>query len=132
WASSAPSPGARRCAQEIENRLDITALDIYGLSEIMGPGVSMECLEGRARACTSSRTTSSSRSINPDTGEVLPPGEAGELVFTTITKEAFPLIRYRTAGHLPPHAPSPAGAAGPRTGWTASRAAATTCSSSGG
>jgi phenylacetate-CoA ligase len=81
--------------QEIETTLGITALNIYGLSEIMGPGVSMECLEGR-QGMHVFEDHFLVETIHPDTGEVLPPGEEGELVFTTITKEAFPLIRYRT------------------------------------
>jgi phenylacetate-CoA ligase len=71
------------------------ALNIYGLSEVMGPGVSMECMEGRD-GMHIFEDHFIAEIINPDTGEVLPYGEKGELVFTTITKEAFPLIRYRT------------------------------------
>ena len=77
-------PWSDKMRQEIENVLGITALNIYGLSEIMGPGVHI--FEDHFLVET----------IHPDTGEVLPPGESGELVFTTITKEAFPLIRFRT------------------------------------
>jgi phenylacetate-CoA ligase len=70
-------------------------LDIYGLSEVIGPGVSIECLEGR-RGLHIFEDHFIPEIINPETGEVLPYGEKGELVFTTVTKEAFPLIRYRT------------------------------------
>ena len=88
-------PWSEKMRQEIENAFGITALNIFGLSEIMGPGVAMECLEGR-HGMHIFEDHFLVETINPDTGEVLPPGEAGELVFTTITKEAFPLIRYRT------------------------------------
>jgi phenylacetate-CoA ligase len=80
---------------EIEKKLPIKALDIYGLSEVIGPGVSIECLEGR-RGLHIFEDHFLPEIINPETGEVLPYGEKGELVFSTITKEAFPLIRYRT------------------------------------
>ena len=88
-------PWSEKMRQEIENALGITALNIFGLSEIMGPGVAMECLEGR-HGMHIFEDHFLVETINPETGEVLPPGEEGELVFTTITKEAFPLIRYRT------------------------------------
>ncbi|MCK9197191.1 MAG: phenylacetate--CoA ligase [Syntrophales bacterium] len=88
-------PWSDKMRDEIENTLDILALNIYGLSEIMGPGVAMECTEGR-EGMHVFEDHFLVETINPDTGEVLPPGERGELVFTTLTKEAFPLIRYRT------------------------------------
>ena len=88
-------PWSEKMRQEIENALGITALNIFGLSEIMGPGVAMECIEGR-HGMHIFEDHLLVETINPETGETLPPGEAGELVFTTITKEAFPLIRYRT------------------------------------
>ncbi len=88
-------PWSDRMRQEIENVLEIKALNIFGLSEIMGPGVAMECLEGR-NGMHIFEDHFLVETINPETGEVLPPGEPGELVFTTVTKEAFPLIRYRT------------------------------------
>lgn len=88
-------PWSEKIREEIEDKLNITALDIYGLSEIMGPGVAMECREGR-HGLHVFEDHFLVETINPDTGEVVPPGEEGELVFTTITKEAFPLIRYRT------------------------------------
>ena len=78
----------------IENSLGIKAFDVYGLSEIMGPGVSFEC------ECQNGMHVNEDmfvpEIIDPDTGEVLPEGEQGELVFTTLTKEGFPVIRYRT------------------------------------
>ena len=88
-------PWSEKMRQEIENVLGIKALNIFGLSEIMGPGVAMECLEGR-HGMHIFEDHFLVETINPETGEVLPPGEEGELVFTTITKEAFPLVRYRT------------------------------------
>ena len=88
-------PWSERMRKQIESELDISALDIYGLSEIMGPGVVMECIEGR-NGLHVFEDHFLVEVINPETGEVLPYGEKGELVFTTLTKEAFPLIRYRT------------------------------------
>jgi phenylacetate-CoA ligase len=88
-------PWSEKMREEIESLLGIKALNIFGLSEIMGPGVAMECLEGR-HGMHVFEDHFLVETINPETGEVLPPGEAGELVFTTITKEAFPLVRYRT------------------------------------
>jgi phenylacetate-CoA ligase len=88
-------PWSERMRSEIENVLGIKALNIYGLSEIMGPGVAMECLEGR-NGMHIFEDHFLVETIDPATGTVLPPGQEGELVFTTITKEAFPLIRYRT------------------------------------
>ncbi len=88
-------PWSINMKDEIEERLNITALNIYGLSEIMGPGVAMECKEGR-NGLHVFEDHFIVESIDPVTGEVVPDGEEGELVFTTLTKEAFPLIRYRT------------------------------------
>jgi len=88
-------PWSESMRQEIESKLNMMALNIYGLSEVMGPGVSMECTEGRYGMHVF-EDHFIIETIDPDTGEVLPPGETGELVFTTITKEAFPLVRYRT------------------------------------
>jgi len=80
---------------EIEQRLGIDAVDIYGLSEVMGPGVAQECLETKDGP-TIWEDHFYPEIINPETGEVLPDGEEGELVFTSLTKEAMPVIRYRT------------------------------------
>ena len=80
--------------QDIQNKLGIKAYDIYGLTEISGPGVSFECSEQTGMHINEDHFIA--EIINPKTGEVLPDGEKGELVFTSITKEAFPLIRYRT------------------------------------
>ena len=80
--------------QDIQNKLGIKAYDIYGLTEISGPGVSFECSEQTGMHINEDHFIA--EIINPVTGEVLPEGEKGELVFTSITKEAFPLLRYRT------------------------------------
>lgn len=80
--------------QDIEEKLGIKAYDIYGLTEISGPGVAFECSEQTGMHVNEDHFIP--EVINPKTGEVLPDGEKGELVFTCITKEAFPLIRYRT------------------------------------
>lgn len=80
---------------EIEQKLNLTALDIYGLSEIMGPGVAQECFEGK-NGLHIWEDHFLPEIINPETGESLPEGEKGELVITTITKQGIPLIRYRT------------------------------------
>ena len=86
------SEGMRR---EIERKLGIDALDIYGLSEVIGPGVASECLEMK-QGLHVFEDHFIPEIINPETGQVLPYGELGELVFTTLTKEAFPVLRYRT------------------------------------
>ncbi len=79
---------------DIEEKLGIKAYDIYGLTEISGPGVSFECAEQGGMHINEDHFIA--EIIDPNTGEVLPDGEKGELVFTSITKEAFPLLRYRT------------------------------------
>lgn len=79
---------------EIEDKLGLKAMDIYGLTEICGPGVAFDCCEQSGMHINEDHFIP--EIINPDTGEVLPEGEQGELVFTCISKEAFPLIRYRT------------------------------------
>jgi phenylacetate-CoA ligase len=79
----------------IENAFNIKALNIFGLSEMMGPGIAMECLEGR-RGMHIFEDHFIVETINPETGEALPEGEEGELVFTSLTREAFPLVRYRS------------------------------------
>ena len=80
--------------QDIQNKLGIKAYDIYGLTELSGPGVSYECSEQAGMHICEDHFIA--EIIDPDTGEVLPDGTKGELVFTAITKEAFPLLRYRT------------------------------------
>jgi len=81
--------------REIETRAAIDAVDIYGLSEVMGPGVASECIESKDGPVIW-EDHFYPEIIDPDTGEVLPDGEEGELVFTSLTKEALPIIRYRT------------------------------------
>ncbi|MBN1547299.1 MAG: phenylacetate--CoA ligase [Syntrophaceae bacterium] len=88
-------PWSEKMRNQVEDALNLTAMNIYGLSEVMGPGVAMECQEGR-EGMHVFEDHFLVETINPATGEVLPPGEPGEIVFTTLTKEAFPLIRYRT------------------------------------
>lgn len=80
---------------EIEARAGIDAVDIYGLSEVMGPGVANECIESKDGPVIW-EDHFYPEIVDPDTGEVLPDGEEGELVFTSLTKEALPIIRYRT------------------------------------
>jgi phenylacetate-CoA ligase len=87
-------PWSENMRREIEARLQISATDNYGLSEVMGPGVSMEC--GFKCGMHISEDHFIPEIIDPDTGETLPPGRTGELVLTTLTKEAIPVIRYRT------------------------------------
>lgn len=88
-------PWSENMREEVERKLNLKAVDIYGLSEVMGPGVAMECLHTDCGMHVF-EDHFLPEIIDPDTGEVLPPGEQGELVFTTLTKEAFPIIRYRT------------------------------------
>lgn len=88
-------PWSAAMRSEIEEKLGLTALDIYGLSEIMGPGVAQECFEGK-NGLHIWEDHFLPEIINPETGERLPEGEQGELVITTITKQGIPLIRYRT------------------------------------
>ena len=88
-------PWSEDMRRDLEEKLNLKAMDIYGLSEIMGPGVSIECLEAQ-KGLHIFEDHFIAEVINPETGEVLPYGETGELVFTSITKEAFPIIRYRT------------------------------------
>ena len=87
-------PWSEEMRKEIEDRLGLKAYDIYGLSEIMGPGVSMDCMEQAGLHAPADHFIM--EIIDPETGVVLPDGEVGELVFTCISKQALPLIRYRT------------------------------------
>jgi phenylacetate-CoA ligase len=87
-------PWTEEMRRQIEDTLHIKAYDVYGLSEIMGPGVSYECECQKGMHINEDNFIA--EIIDPDTGEVLPYGSRGELVFTTLTKEGFPLIRYRT------------------------------------
>jgi len=88
-------PWSESMRQEIQEKLNISAIDIYGLSEIMGPGVAIECHEAKC-GLHIWEDHFIPEIINPETGELLPEGELGELVITTITKEGIPLLRYRT------------------------------------
>jgi len=88
-------PWTNSMREELESRLGIDALDIYGLSEVMGPGVGQECIETKD-GLTIWEDHFLPEIIDPQTGAVLPDGEFGELVFTSLTKEAMPVIRYRT------------------------------------
>ncbi|MGX8013627.1 phenylacetate--CoA ligase PaaK [Mesorhizobium sp. ORM8.1] len=88
-------PWTNAMRQEIEKDFDMHAVDIYGLSEVMGPGVANECVETKDGLYVW-EDHFYPEIINPETGEVLPDGELGELVFTSLTKEALPIIRYRT------------------------------------
>ena len=87
-------PWTEEMRRSIEATLGIKAYDIYGLTETSGPGVSFECSEQTGMHINEDHFLA--EIINPDTGEVLPEGEKGELVFTALDKEAFPLLRYRT------------------------------------
>ena len=87
-------PWSASMRQEIESGLHCHALDIYGLSEIIGPGVGYECLDKSGLHINEDHFYP--EVINPETGEPMPDGQLGELVFTTLTKEALPLLRYRT------------------------------------
>ena len=88
-------PWSEQMREEIEKKLNLKAMDIYGLSEIIGPGVSVECIEAQ-KGLHIFEDHFIPEIIDPETEEVLPYNTPGELVFTTITKEAFPVIRYRT------------------------------------
>ncbi len=87
-------PWTEEMRHDIEKSLGIKAYDIYGLTELSGPGVSFECQEQKGMHINEDHFIA--EIINPETGEVLPVGEKGELVFTSLDKEAFPLLRYRT------------------------------------
>jgi phenylacetate-CoA ligase len=88
-------PWSEAMRGEIEKKLHLDAIDIYGLSEVIGPGVAVECIEAK-KGLHIFEDHFIPEIIDPATGEVLPHGQMGELVFTSITKEAFPVIRYRT------------------------------------
>jgi phenylacetate-CoA ligase len=88
-------PWTEEMRTELERRVGIDAVDIYGLSEVIGPGVAQECAESKD-GLHLWEDHFYPEIINPETGEVLPDGAEGELVFTSLTKEAFPVIRYRT------------------------------------
>jgi len=97
-------PWSDQMRREVESALGIQALDIYGLTEMIGPGVSFECPEQNGQHVNEDHFLP--EILDPDTGEALPPGRLGELTFTTLTKEAVPFLRYRT-GDLSALDPSP-------------------------
>jgi phenylacetate-CoA ligase len=88
-------PWTEAMRREIESKAGLDAVDIYGLSEVMGPGVASECIESKDGPVIW-EDHFYPEIVDPDTGEVLPEGSEGELVFTSLTKEALPIIRYRT------------------------------------
>jgi phenylacetate-CoA ligase len=88
-------PWTNELRKQIEQRTSLQAIDIYGLSEVMGPGVAQECIETKD-GLTLWEDHFYPEVVDPVTGQVLPDGEKGELVFTALTKEALPIIRYRT------------------------------------
>jgi len=94
WGLFGAEPWSEAMRTEINNKLNITATDNYGLSEVMGPGVAGECLECKGLHINEDHFLV--EIINPTTLQPVGPGEVGELVITTLTKEAFPVIRYRT------------------------------------
>ena len=94
WGLFGAEPWSEAMRAEINNKLNITATDNYGLSEVMGPGVAGECLECNGLHINEDHFLV--EIINPITLQPSAPGEVGELVITTLTKEAFPVIRYRT------------------------------------
>lgn len=87
-------PWSNQMREDIQEKLHIDAIDIYGLSEVLGPGVASECLERNGLHVFDDHFIP--EIIDPETGESLPPGERGELVFTSLSKRALPVIRYRT------------------------------------
>jgi phenylacetate-CoA ligase len=87
-------PWSENMRREIEHRSGVIAIDIYGLTEIIGPGVSSECMAQKGLHINEDHFLP--EVINPETGEALPDGEVGEIVFTSITKDATPVIRFRT------------------------------------
>jgi phenylacetate-CoA ligase len=87
-------PWSEKLRERVEKDLEIEAFDFYGLTELCGPGVAVECSEHNGLHVWENHFIV--ETIDPDTGEVLPPGEEGELVFTTLTKTGLPMLRYRT------------------------------------
>ena len=100
-------PWTHGMREQIEKRAGIDAVDIYGLSEVIGPGVANECIESKDGPVVW-EDHFFPEIVDPSTGEVVPDGQPGELVLTTLTKEALPVIRYRTRDLttlLPPTSP---------------------------
>jgi phenylacetate-CoA ligase len=94
WGLFGAEAWSEAMREEIQNRLKVTATDNYGISEVMGPGIAGECLERRGLHVNEDHFLF--EIVHPETGEPVPDGEVGELVITTLTKEAFPMIRFRT------------------------------------
>ncbi|MCE5249513.1 phenylacetate--CoA ligase [bacterium] len=94
WGLFGGEPWSESMREQIESRLHITATDNYGLSEVIGPGVSGECLEKNGHHIAEDHFIA--EIVDPETLEPVPEGEEGEIVFTSLTKEAMPIIRYRT------------------------------------
>jgi len=88
-------PWTHEMRKQIEARTSLAAIDLYGLSEVMGPGVAQECIETKD-GLTVWEDHFLPEIVDPETGKPVPEGEQGELVFTSLTKEALPIIRYRT------------------------------------
>ncbi len=116
-------PWTEAMREEIERRFAMDAVDIYGLSEVIGPGVANECIETKD-GLTIWEDHFYPEIVDPATGEAMPDGERGELVFTSLTKEALPVIRYRTRDITAAPARRPRG---PCAGWAGSPGAPTTC-----
>ncbi len=95
WGLFGAEPWTEPVRHTIQDKLGLSATDNYGISEVMGPGVSGEC-EERKQGLHVNEDHFLCEIVDPDTGEALPPGQAGELVITTLTKEALPILRYRT------------------------------------
>jgi phenylacetate-CoA ligase len=121
-------PWSESMRKEIQEKLNLLAIDIYGLTEIIGPGVASEC--ERQNGLHIFEDHFYPEVVDPETGKALPDGQKGELVITTLTKEGTPVLRYRTRDitYLD-HSPCPCGA--PPYACTACSGARTTCSSSG-
>src|SRR5205807_1037204 len=109
-------PWTEAMRRQIERLLPVRAINIYGLSEVIGPGVSNECVEAQQGSHVF-EDHFLVEVVDPRSGEPRPPGEVGELVFTTLTKEALPVIRYRTGDLAPPaRTPRPRSRPGSPTG----------------
>jgi phenylacetate-CoA ligase len=94
WGLFGGEPWSESMRVQIESKLNIIATDNYGLSEVIGPGVSGECLEKNGLHIAEDHFIT--EIVNPETMEYVPDGENGELIFTSLTKEALPILRYRT------------------------------------
>ncbi len=132
YALVGAEPWTERMREEIDAGLGVRCSNIFGLSEVIGPGVSCECVEERAGSHVN-EDHFLPEVVDPETGEPVAEGEEGVLVFTTLTKEALPLLRYWTGDIcrlVRRWARNPARAAGRRCAWARSSGGATTCWSS--